>query len=246
MNIIQEKTAVVTGGAAGIGASIVRRFAEEGASQIAIIDIDLAGAQQLAEQVQQQYGCGCVAIKASIDSEADVKACFETIASRFERLDILVNNAGVGGMIAMDDISPTRWDRTFGINVRGSFMMAREAIRLMKPHRSGRIVNMASQAGKIGGLMIGMDYSCSKGAVLTMTKSLAKVCAPLGITVNSVAPGLIATGMTDTFGYDPATVPLGRIGTPDEVADVVLFAASDLSRYITGSCFDVNGGMSMW
>lgn len=246
MNIIQGKTAIVTGGAAGIGAGIVRRFAEEGAKQIAIVDIDLAGADRLAGEIQQQYGCECIPVKTSIDNEADVKACFETIASRFERLDILVNNAGVGGVIDMDDLTPARWDRTFGINVRGSFLMAREAIRLMKPHRSGRIVNMASQAGKIGGLMIGMDYSCSKGAVLTMTKSLAKVCASLGITVNSVAPGLIATGMTDTFGYDPTTVPLGRIGTTEEVADVVLFAASDLSRYVTGACFDVNGGMSMW
>jgi 3-oxoacyl-[acyl-carrier protein] reductase len=246
MQIIQGKTAIVTGGAAGIGAGIITRFAQEGARQIAIVDIDLSGAERLAETVHKQFGCECVPVRASIDSEADVTACFEIIAARFDRLDILVNNAGVGGVIDMDDLTPARWDRTFGINVRGSFLMAREAIRLMKPHRSGRIVNMASQAGKIGGLMIGMDYSCSKGAVLTLTKSLARVCAPHGITVNSVAPGLIATGMTDTFGYDPGTVPLGRIGTPEEVADVVLFAASDLSRYITGACFDVNGGMSMW
>ena len=161
-------------------------------------------------------------------------------------LDILVNNAGVCGIISMDEITSERWDRTYSINVKGTFLFSREAMKIMKTQRYGRIVNMASQAGKVGGVMVGMDYSSSKGAVLTLTKSLAKEGAPYNVTVNSVVPGLIGTNMTESFGYDRATVPIGRIGTPDEVAGVVLFAASDLSRYMTGACLDVNGGMSMW
>ena len=246
MDILKGKTAIITGAASGIGEAIALKFAQQGASQLAIVDIDEEGASKLALQLKEEYGCEGIPIKASVSSEKDVKNCFDIVEKKMGRLDIIVNNAGVGGVIDMSDITQERWNRTYDINVWGSFMFARKAIGLMKKNRYGRIVNMASQAGKIGGLMIGMDYSTSKGAVLTLTKSLAKVCAEFGITVNSVAPGLIATHMTDTFGYDPQVVPLKRIGTPEEVADVVVFAASDLSRYITGACFDVNGGMSMW
>ena len=132
------------------------------------------------------------------------------------------------------------------VNLKGPFLFAREALRLMKPKKYGRIINIASQAGKIGGLIVGMDYSSSKAGLLCLTKSLAKNGAEYGITVNSVAPGLINTEMTTTFDYDPETIPLKRVGTPEEVADVVLFLASDLSRYVTGACIDVNGGMTMW
>lgn len=138
------------------------------------------------------------------------------------------------------------WDLTMNVNLKGPFLFAREALRLMKPQKSGRIINIASQAGKIGGLIVGMDYSSSKSGLLCLTKSLAKNAAAYSVTVNSIAPGLIATEMTTTFGYDPETIPLKRVGTPEEVADVALFLASDLSRYITGACIDVNGGMSMW
>ena len=246
MDILKGKTAIITGAASGIGEAIAVSFARQGSSQIALVDIDEKGAVKLAERLKEEFGCEGIPIKASVSSEEDVKNCFSIAGKRMGHLDILVNNAGVGGVIDMDDITKERWNRTYDINVWGSFMFARHAIGLMKQNRYGRIVNMASQAGKIGGLMIGMDYSTSKGAVLTLTKSLAKVCAEYGITVNSVAPGLIATHMTDTFDYDPQVVPLKRIGTSEEVADVVVFAASDLSRYITGACFDVNGGMSMW
>ena len=246
MKLLEGKTALVTGGATGIGASIVRRFAQEGAFKIAIADIDLNSTQALADELEKMYDCEILAIKASVSNMDDVNRCFKIIIERMGNLDILVNNAGVCEIVDIDDITMERWDRTYDINVKGAFLFARGAMRLMKTQQYGSIVNMASQAGKIGGLMVGVDYSSSKGAVLALTKSLAKVGAQYNITVNSIAPGLIATGMTDSFGYDPNSVPLGRIGTPEEVADAVLFAASDLSRYITGACFDVNGGMSMW
>ena len=131
------------------------------------------------------------------------------------------------------------------VNLRSAFLFSREALKMMEAQRYGRIINMASQAGKSGGITVGVDYAVSKAGILNLTKSLAKQAAPFNVTVNSVAPGLIATAMTTTFGYDPETVPLKRIGTPEEVADAVLFVASDLSRYVTGSCIDVNGGILM-
>ena len=146
----------------------------------------------------------------------------------------------------MHEITCESWDLTMNVNARAAFLFARQALAMMEPQKCGRIVNMSSQAGKSGGLMIRLDYAVSKAAVLNLTKSLAKYAAQYNITVNSVAPGLIGTDMTKNFGYDAETVPLKRIGTPNEVADAVMFVASDLSRYITGACIDVNGGISMW
>ena len=131
------------------------------------------------------------------------------------------------------------------INLKGTFLFSREALNIMKPKRSGKIVNIASQAGRIGGLIVSPDYPASKAGVICLTKSLAKNAAAYNVNVNSVAPGLIATEITQTYHYDPETIPLKRVGTPEEIADVILFLASDMSRYIIGGCIDVNGGMTM-
>ena len=245
-NLLDNKTAIVTGGAAGIGAKIVEKFAEEGAALIAIVDINEEAAKKYADEISEKFGCKCIAIRTSVDKEEDVKACFAKFMEHTDRLDVLVNCAGVGGIMPMDDITNERWERTFGINVKGTFFLSREALHIMKPQKYGRIINFSSQAGRQGGLVIGMDYSSSKGAILTLTKSLAKEAAAYNVTVNCVVPGLIATAMTQNFGYDPTTVPLGRVGTPEEVADVVVFAASDMSRYMTGASLDVNGGICMY
>jgi 3-oxoacyl-[acyl-carrier protein] reductase len=146
----------------------------------------------------------------------------------------------------MDEITCDQWNLTMNVNVRAAFLFARQALKMMTHQKYGSIINMSSQAGKSGGYMIGMDYAASKAALLNLTKSLAKYAAPYGILVNSVAPGLIATDMTTNFGYNDEMVPIGRIGKPEEVADATLFLASDLSRYVTGACIDVNGGLSMW
>jgi 3-oxoacyl-[acyl-carrier protein] reductase len=182
---------------------------------------------------------------AGVDITAGYKAVelMRSHVARTMTAGALTDIGGFGGLFELDMKS---WDLTMAVNLKGTFLFSREAVRIMKKQKFGRIINMASQAGKSGGIMIGADYSASKGGVLTLTKTFAKAAAEYNITVNSVAPGLIATEMTKTYNYDPETFPLKRIGTPEEVADVCLFLASDLSRYITGACIDVNGGISMW
>ncbi len=246
MKLLENKTAVITGGAKGIGECVARTFADNGASIVFIVDMDEACAKDTAQSITESLGCRCIPLKADVSNEEQVADVFKEIKKQTDRLDILVNSAGICRIVDIEDLTTKSWDLTMNVNLKGPFLFAREALRMMKEQRYGRIVNIASQAGKIGGLMVGMDYSSSKAGLLGLTKALAKNCAEYSVTVNSVAPGLIATDMTTSFGYDPEVIPLKRVGTPQEVADTVLFLASDLSRYMTGACIDVNGGMSMW
>jgi 3-oxoacyl-[acyl-carrier protein] reductase len=243
--MLKDKVTLVTGAAKGIGAAIAEAFAREGASAVVIVDIDEDAAARTAEDIVTRYGCRCVALRANVSDESNVKRVFETVDREFGRLDVLVNNAGVCKLSAIDDITIQDWDRTMNVNLKGAFLFCREALKRMKAN-GGKIVNMASQAGKTGGLIVGPDYSASKAGVLSLTKTFAKHGASFGVNVNSVAPGLIDTDLTKDFGYDPKSVPLGRIGTPEDVADAVVFLASDRADYITGACIDVNGGMTMW
>ena len=246
MKLMKNKVAVITGAAKGIGASCAGAFAQEGATCIFVCDIDFERAKSTALSVAAGSGCECVPIKVNVTDEKEVKTVFEIVEERCGRLDVLVNSAGICRIVSIDDLDMKTWDMTMNINLKGAFLFAREALRMMQPRKSGTIINIASQAGKIGGLTAGADYSASKAGLLCLTKTLAKNAAAYGVTVNSVAPGLINTEMTSTFGYDAETIPLKRVGTPEEVADVVLFLASHLSRYVTGACVDVNGGMTMW
>jgi Dehydrogenases with different specificities (related to short-chain alcohol dehydrogenases) len=246
MLLLKDKIAVITGGARGIGAATALCFAGQGLKGLAIVDLDVEMADITAKEIKEKTDCSCIAIKANVANEEDVKNAFEVIINKFDTVDILVNSAGICKIIKIEEITMEQWDRTMDINVKGTFLFSRAALKIMKRKNCGRIVNVASQAGKIGGLIVGPDYPASKAGVLCLTKSLAKAAAAFNINVNSVAPGLIGTEMTSNFGYDSASVPLGRIGSPEEVADVILFLASDMSRYITGACIDVNGGMTMW
>ncbi len=244
--LLKDKKIMITGGATGIGRACARRFAEEGASFIMIVDLNIQAAKQVADDIERFYGCVCIAVQADVTNEEEIIAAFNSYTQMESRLDVLLNCAGIGRIIPMEELRCEQWNLTMDVNARAAFLFARQALSIMKPQRYGRIINMASQAGKSGGIMIGMDYAASKAALLNLTKSLAKYAAPYAVTVNSIAPGLIATGMTTDFGYRDDMVPLGHIGTPEEVANATLFVASDLSSYVTGACIDVNGGVSMW
>ncbi len=244
MGLLNGKTAMITGAASGIGAAVATAFARSGCSRLVLVDLNADMLAEKAWGIERETGTACVAVRADVTSEQDVEQAFDSVKDT--GLDILVNSAGICRIVSIDDLQMKSWDLTMNVNLKGPFLFAREALRLMKTRKYGRIINIASQAGKIGGLTAGADYSASKAGLLCLTKTLAKNSAEYNVTVNSVAPGLIATEMTTTFGYDPETIPLKRVGTPDEVADVILFLASDLSRYVTGACIDVNGGMTMW
>jgi 3-oxoacyl-[acyl-carrier protein] reductase len=169
------------------------------------------------------------------------------------RVDVVVNAAGVLDIKPFLEISEEEWERTFAVNVKGMFFVCQEALKRMIEQKTGCFVNFASISGKVGGVLAGADYSASKAAVICLTKSLAKVGAPHGIRANSVAPGAVYSPMLDSYYQDHAEEmrgfeqnhPLGRFGRAEEVANTVLFLASDQASYITGSCLDINGGTLM-
>ena len=246
--LLLKKVALITGSARGIGRAIALRFSEEGASVI-ICDLDMDGAEEV-YNIIKSYGREALVFKADVSDESQVKALFQKVISTYGTLDILVNNAGICKNIPIPEISGDEWDRFLRVNLKSVFLCSKEAFIIMKKKRYGRIINMGSAAGKIGGLVAGAHYSAAKAGVLCLTKSLALQAAEFNITVNAIAPGPIATHMTAEWGEEinrafREKIPLKRYGTPEEVAEVALFLASDRSSYITGEIIDVNGGLVM-
>lgn len=239
---LQDRVAVVTGAAQGIGNAIARRLAAEGA-RVAIIDINGDAARRAAAEL----GDNALAVEADVASEEQVDRAFREIVAQTGRLDILVNNAGiVGSDTAVADLSVEDWDRVLDVNLKGPFLCSRAAVRTMVPARSGVIVSMASIAGKEGNANMA-PYSVSKAGVICFTKSLAKEMLEYGIRVNCLAPALIDSPLLDGMEEDrvrflTSRIPMGRLGKPEEVAASILFLVSDESSFATGACFDASGG----
>ena len=243
-----RRTALVTGAAAGIGRRIAAVLARDGAD-VAIADLDPEQAAVTADEVERAGG-RAVCVRTDVADEGSVLALFAAVDREFGRLDILVNNAGICELTPILDLTVAAWDRMMAINLRGAFIAGREAFRRMKDAGGGRIVSIASMAGKIGGAAAGAHYSASKAGVICLTKSLALQAAPYGITANAVAPGPIDTALTREWGERTkrefaAKIPLGAFGAPEDVAEVVAFLTSDRARFITGEIVDVNGGFLM-
>jgi 3-oxoacyl-[acyl-carrier protein] reductase len=246
MNEIMGKTALITGAAGGIGAATARLFAREGALLLILSDVNKQALEDLAEEIQSGSSCKCYPFTTDLSDETNIRELFEYAREECGGLDILVNCAGICHVLPLEQITTASWDRTMEINLRGLFLCCQKAMGLMTGKNSGSIVNLTSISGQIGGIATGVDYVVSKGGILAMTKALAKIGGPDGITVNNVSPGFIDTPMTKSFThFDPAVVPLRRIGQPEEVADVILFLSSSRSRYITGDTVNVNGGVFM-
>ncbi len=243
---LKDKYAIITGASGGIGAATAFAFAREGAGGIIIADIDRKRAEGAAGVITGETGVRCEFVETNIGNSEDIKKLFKKSLDYFGRLDILVNCAGICNTFQVEEIDEKQWDRLMSINLKGTYLCCREAYEIMKKQGSGKIVNISSVSGRVGGFATGIDYATSKGAIITMTMSFAKVAGPFGINVNAVAPGFIDTEMTKAFTYfNPETIPLRRAGKPEDVADVITFLASDKSRYITGVTLDVNGGQYM-
>jgi 3-oxoacyl-[acyl-carrier protein] reductase len=246
MALVEGKVALVTGGARGIGRAAAELLAAEGA-RVAVADVNLSGAEDVASGIEARGGTA-LALAADVSRPDEVGPMFDAVLKQFGRLDVLHNNAGIFAKTAVDEIEVDAWDRLMGVNLRGAFLVAQRALTIMKGQRGGRIINMGSMGGQVGGVVAGADYAASKAAIACLTKSMAKWGGPYGILVNTVCPGVIDTAMPAQFPPDRLaamieSTPLRRMGTADEVAKIVLFLASDLASFVTGAHIDVNGGL---
>ena len=243
---MKDKVALVTGARRGIGRAIAQTLAAHNAT-IVVNDVDIDGAQNVAREINEDAG-RAVALQADVSEWAQVKQMVKDVLAKFDKIDILVNNAGVLRPTKVEDITSEEWDLIMSVNVKGVFNCSKAVLEVMKTQRSGRIVNIASSAGRSVSDFGGVHYTTSKAAVIGLTRHLAKDAAPYGITVNEICPGTIDTEMVrdsckpQYLQEVVSAIPLGRMGTPNDVANVVLFLASDLSSYVTGASLDVNGG----
>ena len=242
------KVALVTGASRGIGQAVAVELAKAGADVIVNYIGNEAVAQETVEKVEA-LGRKALKIKADVGNADEVQAMVDEAHAAFGHIDVLVNNAGItrdGLLIRMKD---SDWDDVLNINLKGVYLVSKAVAKLMVKQRSGRIINMTSVSGVTGN--VGQaNYAAAKAGVIGLTKTCAKELAARGITVNAVAPGFIETAMTDVLPEKikegiAATVPLGRMGQPEEIAGVVTFLASDFASYITGQVLNVDGGMVM-
>jgi 3-oxoacyl-[acyl-carrier protein] reductase len=239
---LSGKAAVITGAARGIGAAIARYLASNGAS-VVIADISGEAAAGFVSELETE-GFKAIAVQTDISDEKSVSGMMDMTLRKFGKVDILVNNAGIIDSNPIPEMKIEDWDKVMGVNLKGTYLCSKAAIDIIIKNGGGRIVNISSMAGQLGGLKVGPDYSASKAGIIGLTKSFARYGAKYGINVNAVCPGFIETEMTKGRD-DPASVPLGRLGMPEDVAKAVFFLASSLSDYITGATIDVNGGLYM-
>ena len=236
-----KKTVLITGASRGIGAQIAREFHKNGYN----VAINYNKSEEEAEKLSKELD-GSFLIKGDVSCEEDVKRMVDSVLNKFGRIDVLVNNAGISSFSLVSDISLEEWENLFKVNVTGTFLMCKYASKQMVQNHSGCIINMASIWG-ISGSSCESCYSASKGAVIAFTKSLAKELGPSNIRVNAISPGFIDTDMNKAISKEDAKAfadetPLGKIGTPKDVADLTLFLADEKASFITGQIIGCDGG----
>jgi 3-oxoacyl-[acyl-carrier protein] reductase len=249
---LTDKLALVTGAGSlrGIGRAIALGLAQQGAD-VAVCDINLQGVENLAAEIRKT-GCEALPYRVDVTRADDIAKMTDNLLNRWGRVDILVNNAGITQRSTVIDMTEDDWDRVINVNLKGTFLVTKALLPAMISQKYGRIINMGSVSGKRGGGVFGgAHYSAAKAGVQVFAKALAREVSPVGITVNSVAPGLIATDIRGGLETPEEQVrmsieiPCRRMGTPQEVAAVVCFLASDEAAYITGEEIDINGGAHM-
>lgn len=248
---IRDKVALVTGGSRGLGRAVCMGLAAEGVKVAVNYHSNATKAGQVANEIKHQYKTEVITVQADVSRSEEVQRMFEQTENALGPLDILVNNAGIWPTAYVMDMPETQWDLTIDTNMKGPFLTCRWVVqRWIESRRAGRIVNISSQAAFHGSTTGHAHYAAAKAGLVTFTKSLAREVASNGIYVNAVAPGFMATDMArDEIRNNKEQylkrIPLDRIADPSEIANMVVFLASDRASYITGATLDVNGGMLM-
>jgi len=249
--LLKGEVVLITGASSGIGRATAEAMAREGARVGVNYHRNQKGAEQAVETITKAGG-EAVAIRADVTRAEEVRALVDAVRKRWGRIDILVNNAGdLLARHTLADMTEEYWDAIMDLNLKSVFLMVKAVWEEMAARKRGCIVNLTSIAGRNGGGLGAAAYAAAKGGLLTYTKGLAKELAPHGIRVNGMAPGVIATPYHERYSSPElmqkfvATIPLGRAGTSEEVADAIVFLASPAARYITGETLEVNGGMLM-
>lgn len=242
------KVALVTGAANGIGRAISLRLAKDGMA-VGVLDLDLEGAERVVDEIKTAGG-QAVALKANIADRPAVTAAVTKLRETFGPVTVLVNNAGIPGFCRFQELTDEVWDRTFEINVKGTFIVTQVVLPDMEAAKWGRIVNISSSSAQTGAVTMA-HYSASKGAVITLTRTLAQELGPLGITVNNIPPGsVLGTVMSDAnlerfpipMDVFLNSIPVRRAGEPNDIAAATAFLVSEEAGYISGQTFGVNGG----
>ncbi|MEU4450468.1 3-oxoacyl-ACP reductase FabG [Nocardioides sp. NPDC023903] len=245
MALLENRTAVITGGAQGIGLAVAERFVAEGA-RVVLADLDGAAAEAAAKELGPDVATG---IACDVVSAEDVERALETAVATYGSLDIVVNNAGITRDATMRKMTEDQFDQVIAVHLKGCWHGTRLAAARMREQKSGAIVNISSISGKVG--MVGQtNYSAAKAGIVGLTKAAAKEMAHHGVRVNAIQPGLIRSAMTEAmpqriWDEKMAEIPMGRAGEPAEIANVALFYASSLSSYMTGTVAEVTGGRFM-
>jgi len=249
--VLKDQVALITGASSGIGRATAEAMAREGARVGVNYLKNKSGAEQAVAAIRKAGG-DALAIRADVTSAADVQAMVTAMRKQWGRIDILINNAGdLLARRSLPDMTEEYWDQIMALNLKSAFLCVKAVWEEMVARKSGCIVNVTSIAGRNGGGPGAAAYAAAKGGLLTYTKGLAKELAPQGVRVNAIAPGVIATPYHERYSPPELfqkyilTIPMGRAGTSEEIADVIVFLASPASRYMTGETVEVNGGQWM-
>jgi 3-oxoacyl-[acyl-carrier protein] reductase len=245
---LKDRVAIITGGARGIGKAIGTAFLREGA-KVCLVDVDKGMLETTQNEIRKNRE-EILALTCDITKSTYVRAVMNQVQKTWGRIDILVNNAGIIRRGTIETVTEEDWDRVIEVNLKGTFNCCKVVAGIMRQQGYGKIVNVSSIAGKMGDITSAPGYGPSKAGVDALTKTLARQLAPYGINVNAVSPHAIETEMSAQWSEERrkeiiASIPLGRLGKPEDVAEAVLFLASDDASFITGEILDVNGGALM-